>query len=77
MNTFVYLQEMCFCSSNTVENRNKKQNGSLYSKQLWKRQIMSPLEQRAGLFIAQYNKDNDTLWGKGQTLLSIVHILGS
>lgn len=31
--------------------------------------IMSPVEQRAGLFIAQCNKDNDTLWGKGQTLL--------
>lgn len=25
--TFVYLQEICFCFSNTAENRNKKQNG--------------------------------------------------
>lgn len=34
-------------------------------------------EQRASLFTVQYNKDNDDLWGKGQTSLPIVNILGS
>ena len=34
-------------------------------------------EQRSSLFTTQNNKDNDDLWGKGQTSLPTVNISGS